>query len=314
MIPRVGGQDSASIVSSGPATLAAMAALRAQPGFAAAMRASAAGLVKLYQGSHLLNWLMDDRGRLLFGYFALYLHATRDPAEPSSGLNPTRMRMLACDLGICSPGRALAMLSLMRFGGYLTPDTEVVDRRQRRLVATEKLIALFRERWRLHFAAMAPLFPDGAAMVAAIDDPAFIRGVIVAMVERFREGFRVTSHAKAMGLFGERNAGILICSYLIASGEADDTVPPSRPVPISIAALARRFAVSRPHVLKLIRAAEEQGLIARSGDRVIFKPALADAARDFFATMFLYFAASAREALAAMGQGGKARQGTISDC
>jgi hypothetical protein len=212
------------------------------------------------------------------------------------------MRMLACDLGICSPGRALAMLSLMRFGGYLTPDLDVVDRRQRRLVATDKLITLFRERWRLHFAAMAPLFPDGAAMLAALDDPAFIRGVIIAMVERFRGGFRVTSRAEAMGLFGERNAGILICSYLIASGEADDTVPPSRPLPISIAALARRFAVSRPHVLKLIRDAEEQGLIARSGDRVIIKPPLADAAHDFFATMFLYFAGSARDALAGMRQ------------
>ena len=285
---------------------AAVAALRNQAGFAAAMRASAAGLVKLYQGSHLLNWLMDDRGRLLFGYFALYLHATRDPADPSSGLNPTRMRMLACDLGICSPGRALAMLSLMRFGGYLTPDIDVVDRRQRRLVATDKLIALLRERWRVHFAAMAPLFADGEAMLAAVDDPQFTRGLIIAMVERFREGFRVTTHAEDMGLFGERNAGILICSYLIAAGEADDTVPPTRPVPISIAALARRFAVSRPHVLKLLRDAEAAGLIARSADRVLFKPALAEGARNFFATMFLYYAGSAREAMAAAKPAGRA--------
>lgn len=305
----VGEQNSSAIVAAtvlSEKNPAAVAALRAQPDFAAAMRASAAGLVNLYQGSHLLNWLMDDRGRLLFGYFALYLHATRDPADPSSGLNPTRMRMLACDLGICSPGRALAMLSLMRFGGYLTPDTEVVDRRQRRLVATDKLINLLRERWRVHFTAMAPLFPDGAAMLAAVDDSEFTRGLIVAMVERFRAGFRVTTHAEDMGLFGERNAGILICSYLVAAGEADDTVPPTRPVPISIAALARRFAVSRPHVLKLLREAEAQGLIARRGDRVLFKPALTEGARNFFATMFLYYAGSAREALAANGQGRKA--------
>lgn len=288
------------------ATPAAVAALRAQPGFAAAIRASAGGLVRLYHGSHLLNWLMDDRGRLLFGYFALYLHATRDPADPSSGLNPTRMRMLACDLGICSPGRALAMLSLMRFGGYLTPDFDVTDRRQRRLVATDKLINLLKERWRVHFAAMAPLFPDGAAMLAAVDDPEFTRGLIVAMVECFREGFRVTTHAEDMGLFGERNAGILICSYLMIAGEADDTVPPVRPVPISIAALARRFAVSRPHVLKLIRDAEAQGLIARHGDRIEIKPELANGARNFFATMFLYYAGCARAAMSARGQKRKA--------
>ena len=265
------------------------------------MRASASGLVSLYQGSHLLNWLMDDRGRMLFSYFALYLHVTYDPADPSSGLIPTRMRVLASDLGICSPGRALAMLSLMRFGGYLAPAVQVVDRRQRRLVATDKLLGLLKERWCVHFAAMAPLFPDGAAMLAALDDPAFARGLIVAMVERFLAGFRFLTHAPGLGLFGERNAGILICSSLMIAGEPDDTVPPSRPVPISIAALARRFAVSRPHVLKLLRDAEEQGLVARSGDRIVIEPALAEGAQNFFATMFLYYAACAREALAKSG-------------
>ena len=83
-------------------------------------------------------------------------------------------------------------------------------------------------------------------------------------------------------------------------------MPPTRPVPISIAALARRFAVSRPHVLKLLRDAEAAGLITRSGDRVLFKPALAEGARNFFATMFLYYAGSAREAMAAAKPAGKA--------
>jgi hypothetical protein len=286
-----------------PATPQAIAALSAHPRFGEAMRASASGLVSLYQGNHLLNWLMDDRGRMLFGYFALYLHASYDPADPSSGLIPTRMRMLASDLGICSPGRALAMLSLMRFGGYLAPAIAVVDRRQRRLMATDKLFALFERRWRVHFAAMAPLFPDGQAMLSALDDRAFAHALILAMGERFRAGFRFAPHAPQIGLFGERNAGILICSYLIAAGDANDTVPPTRPVPISIAALARRFAVSRPHVLKLIRDAEAAGLIARNGDRVLIKPALAEGARTFFATMFLFYAACARTALAATVQG-----------
>lgn len=289
-----------------PATLEAVAALRARPGFAGAMRASAAGLVQLYQGSHLLNWLMDDRGRMLFGYIALYLHVTYDPADPSSGLVPTRLRKLAADLGLCSPGRALAMLQLMRFGGYLAPAVQVVDRRQRRLVATDKLLSLLEQRWRLHFAAMAPLFPDGEAMLRALDQRAFKRALAIAMGERFIAGFRFVTHAPQLGLFGERNAGLLICSSLVIAGEADDSVPPTRPVPISIASLARRFAVSRPHVLKLMRDAEEQGLVARSGNRLIIKPALAESVQTFFAMMYLFFADCAREAMAANGQGRKA--------
>lgn len=284
------------------ASPAAVAALRAQPGFAEAMRTSAKGLVAMYQGGHLLNWLMDDRGRLLFGYIALYLHATRDPADSASGLTPTRMKAMCVDFDICSPGRAGAMLSLMRFSGYLTPDIQIVDKRQRRLVATEKLYDLLRARWRLHFSAIGPLLPDGAALLSALDDPAFDRALVVAMVARFRAGFRLVHSAPGLGLFGERNAGMLILTSLITAGAEDDTVPPQRPVPISIAALARRFKVSRPHVLKLIRDAADEGFLERIGadsGMVVLKPRLAEATQNFFATTYLFLADCAREALQA---------------
>ncbi|HEY2756323.1 MAG TPA: hypothetical protein VGJ01_11350 [Pseudolabrys sp.] len=300
---------SAMCIACDPATPEAITALRARPGFEQAIRTSAAGLIAMYQGGHLHNWLMDDRGRLLFAYFALYLDALRDPADPSSGLTPTRMRTLVAEYDICSPGRATAMLSLMRFGGYLAPDIQVADRRQRRLVATDKLNDLLRERWRVHFNAMAPLLPDGDAILAALDDPAVRRALVIGMVERFRAGFRFISHAPGLGLFGERNAGLFILMTLITAGEADDSVPPSRPVPMSMAALARRFRVSRPHVLKLIRDAADGGFIERvgqDGGRVIVRPRLAEATQIFFATMYLFFADSAREAMRAVERQGRA--------
>jgi DNA-binding MarR family transcriptional regulator len=283
-----------------PATPEAVTALRAHPGFAQAMRTSATGIVALYEGSHLLNWLMDDRGRLLFGYLALYLHVTRDPADLSSGLTPTRMKALCAELEVCSPGRVTAMLSLMRFAGYLAPDTGVSDRRLRPLVATHKLTMLIEQRLRLHFAAMAPLLADGERLAQSLDDPAFIGRLVIAMAKRFRSGFRFVTHAPDLGLFGERNAGMLILASLLTAGEAGDSMPPQRAVPISISALARRFKVSRPHVLKLMRDAATDGLIERTGqdgDRAIIRPRLAEAAQNFFATMYLFFADCAREAI-----------------
>ena len=88
----------------------AVAALCAHPGLADAMRRSAGGIASMYQGGHLLNWLVDDRGRVLFGYFALYLYVTRDPADPASGLTPTRMKAMCAEFRICSAGRAGATL------------------------------------------------------------------------------------------------------------------------------------------------------------------------------------------------------------
>jgi CRP-like cAMP-binding protein len=191
----------------------------------------------------------------------------------------------------------------MRFSGYLTPDIQVVDRRQRRLLATEKLQGLLRDRLRLHFTAMAPLFPDGTDIVAGLGDATFEGALVNALVDRFRTGFRPLHSAPKLGLFGERNAGILILLSLVAAGDTDDTVPPQRPVPVSIAALARRFAVSRPHVLKLMRDAESEGFIERTGDNqkntIVILPRLADATHDFFASAYLFFADCAREALRA---------------
>jgi hypothetical protein len=285
----------------GFATPEAITALCEQPRFPRAIRATASGLSSMYHGRHLLNWLMDDRGRMLLGYLAIYLHATRDPRDSSSGLTPTRIKALCTEFDVCSPGRAGAMLSLMRFSGYLTPDIDIIDRRQRRLVATDKLYALLRSRLKLHYSAMAPLFADGEAMLAALDDKIVDGALVAAMVKRYRAGFRLVSAAPELGLFGERNGGMLILASLIAAGQEDDTVPPSRPVPISIAALARRFAVSRPHVLKLIREAEERGFLERPGPDlrvVVLKPALIDATQRFFAASYLFLADCMREAMA----------------
>ncbi|MDI1344715.1 MAG: hypothetical protein PSV22_11525 [Pseudolabrys sp.] len=296
-----------------PATPEEIGALRAEPGFAGAMRTSAASLTEMYQGGHLLNWLMDDRARLLFGYLTLYLHYTRDPADPTSGLTPTRMKIMSAEQGICSSGRTTAMLSLMRFGGYLAPDVSA-DGRQRRLVPTGKLLDMLQARWRVHFGAMAPLVPDGDAMMTALSEPDFGPRLVVGISKRFLAGFRFLTHAPDLGLFAERNAGMLILASLLTAGEPGDAMPPQRPVPISISALARRFSVSRPHVLKLIRDAAAAGLITRigaDGDHIMIQPRLADAAQNFFATMYLLFADCARDALrAGPGRAGAERQGS----
>jgi DNA-binding Lrp family transcriptional regulator len=76
-------------------------------------------------------------------------------------------------------------------------------------------------------------------------------------------------------------------------------------VPMSISALARRFSVSRPHVLKLIRDAVADGLIERTGqdgDHVIIQRRLAEAAQNFFAAMYLLFADCARDAMQDVAQ------------
>ena len=93
----------------------------------------------------------------------------------------------------------------------------------------------------------------------------------------------------------------MILFSLLLAGQDDDTVPPRRPVPISISALANRFGISRVHVRTVLRDAETQGLIERTGkdgSQVLFRPGLAAAVETYFAAMFLFTAHCALQAAA----------------
>ena len=282
---------------------AKIAALRAHPAFPQAARNMAIGLTGFYRGGPLLNWLMDDRARVVLSHVVLHCHYARDPADPSSGLTPTRIKQLCCEFDLCSPGRATAMVSLMRFAGYLAADPDSDDRRRRPLVATPKLLELLRPRWRSHFMSGIPVFPDGAVLADRLDDLAFVRAFLAAMFGRYKDGFRLIMYTPGLGLFGDRSAGMMIASTLLAAGAEDDTVPPSRPFAISISELSRRFGVSRVHVAKMLRDAVQDGLIVRGGDKgeeITLAPTLAEALSVFYANAFIYFFDSAREAAATL--------------
>jgi DNA-binding MarR family transcriptional regulator len=293
---------SASVVGSAPAE--AIASLRANPDFPRALRMSAAGLASLYRGSRLVNMLMDDKARLLFGYFALVLHFSAEPADPGSGLTQSRMKELCREFGICSAGRVEVMLSLMRYAGYLASAPDPRDRRFSRLVATPKLVELLRQRWRVHFAAMAPMLPEAEAALAAIGDDDFVAAMLKAMMARFRAGNRSIDvlsarSTPALELFGHRSGGMMVLASLLGQAEGDD-------VTISVSGLARSFGVSRTHVLKLLADAEAEGLVRvtrRGSERSIrILLPLVEATQNLFAAVYVLLADSAREALAVIGR------------
>ena len=118
------------------------------------------------------------------------------------------------------------------------------------------------------------------------------RGTDPAAGRRLFAGLRLIDHSPGFELFVDRNAGVLIAYSLLLSGERGDAFPPQRPVRLSISAAARRFGVSRVHVRKLLRDAEEQGYLARIGSadgEVLLQPRfLVDATLDFIANAFLY--------------------------
>jgi hypothetical protein len=280
----------------------AVTALRRHPQFQIAMRQAARSNIELYRNDRVLNALMSDRARALFTHVALYLHyGGSQSGDP--GLTAGAMKDLCFELGLCSRGRCDAMLALMRAVGLFVA-VPSLDRRRRPLAPTEKLLAMHRERWTTHFESLLSVMPAALSYRAALADPAFVRSFVIALGRRFVAGLRILDHAPGLELFAERNAGMVILFSLASAGPEQEAFPPRAPVPLSINALATKFSVSRKHVLTLLRDAETQGLLARggaAGNEVTVLPRCRDAFEMLFATMFLYLAECADEALETTG-------------
>lgn len=244
----------------------------------------------------LLNVIVNDRGRFMISSLALYLHF-RSQRDAATTLTAGRLRTLSVQLGLCSSGRAAAMIALMRWGGYLAPIATAAGERSQRLMVTGRLIAHLIERWRMQLTIMVPLFPEAQVALDRLEDPDFVAAFGLAQSQQFVSGFRFVDHTPELAVFFDRNAGLMVLLTLAAMGSGDDRLMPEA-AQVSISALARRFGVSRPHVIALLRDAEAQGLLRRSGEEVRIGDALDRALEHFFALLFLVNLAAVRTALA----------------
>jgi hypothetical protein len=255
----------------------AVTALIDQPQFAAAIVAAATAMVEQYHGHWILNRLVNDRGRFILGLMILDLHFGEGGG---TGFTAGRLREIAGASGVCSAGRITAFLAALRLVGFLQP-VAADDRRLRRLAPTERFLDLHRDRLRRLFEALAMIDPAGKAAVAALRRPAFIGAFVHTLVTAYRHGHRMAGYLPELRPTVERDAGLTILfSLLVADAEGR---------PVSIAALAHRFSVSRAHVLTVLREAEQSGLATPAGPRGGYRagPALADTLRRFFALMFV---------------------------
>jgi hypothetical protein len=274
----------------GPLSAAAMTQMRADPRLPEAIRTFARGMLGIYRGNRLLNMLINDRGRMAIGYLALYLHDGGAPDGRGSGFGVGQLKAMCAASGIASPGRAGAMLNLMRMTGHVASASAADDRRRHVLVPTEKLREAHRVRWSRVAEALRVVRPDAAAAFA-LGNPEFEAAYVRHSAGYWLAGLRMIDIAPEMQLFLDRNGGLMILLSIILSGEAREGELPDGPIPITISGLSSRFGISRVHVRTMLRDAEAAGYIARTGEggsHVVLRPELLDAIRTFFAAVILY--------------------------
>jgi hypothetical protein len=259
------------------------------PQFPAAMRTFAEKMVGLHSRNRMFSWFLNDRTLAILAHAAVSLDADMRDDDPRSGLTPGRIKSFCARAGLCSEGRATAILAFMRLTGHLVAETHPADRRITRLRPGEKLMETTRARTAHQFASAALVCPDIASGVERLADPAFERDVFTEFHSRFPMRPYVVEQFPEMRLFTDRDAGMMTLFVLMLGADPSDSMPPGKPVPLSIAALARQFGVSRTHVLRLIRDAEGAGMLTRVGDKgeqVAFAPRLREGLSNLVAALF----------------------------
>jgi len=278
-----------------------LASICSQARFPEARRAAASQILQDHAANRLLNMVFNDRGRFMIGMLVQYLHHVRLEDEPDGGLTVGRLRRLCVQTGLSSPGRATAMMGVMRFAGYLAVAPGHRDRRQRIFVPTERMVALQRRRWSRHLTALSIIMPQGNSGLARLGEPLFEAAFLRHIVGAFVGGFRLGHCVPELFPYFERSAALITFIQLV---ELMGVEAASEMAPASISSLASQFGVSRAHVRKILDDAAADGFVARAsgvGEPVVVLPPLIEAINRFFAASFLYTARCVDQAIADVG-------------
>jgi hypothetical protein len=274
----------------------------ARPGFERVLRHTVEGWLPRPGDPKALANTLRDLGRLVSGYWALYLDAS------PGGLTLARLTKLIEGTHLSSPGRARALLLYMRFLGYIEPVSgeanRALDGRERRYRVTGRLTRAFHERYRRDLEPFLALDPDIAEIYRGIDNEAVFRtfawahgGFLAALFKSYGP------QGESLDTFSSRFSGMVVLALLLLSGEPDDVFPPERPVRYTVAALARTAGISRAQVNRLLREAQKAGFMSVEGKGLMrLTPVLAFHVRFFVAGCVVIIGESARAALTHLEQ------------
>ena len=254
----------------GPEALAALISLT---GFDAAMLDLAGRIVIEHRGSWVMNRILNDRGRMLAAYLALDLYFT-DPLR--RGFSVVQLRDVAAWHGIASRGRMTAWVASLRLLGLLE---DVAPERPRRLRPTAKLLLFVRIRMEDMYRAIGAFYPLGPAVGPRLQQDGFLAGIVAGFTEPFRAGQRVLDATPELARLAEQEAGITVLLSILLKDAARQA--------ITIAGLAREFAVSRAHVRGILLEVAALGLVGRVPGAEAYQalPGLAEVMRRFFAAL-----------------------------
>jgi hypothetical protein len=262
-----------------PAEWRRVLAFRAEPRMLEGLFAYAELMPAFFAGNAILNKVVTEEWRFYTLVFALHLHATRNPADPRSGLTLGNLQRLCVAQNVASRGRAAAILGIMRLGGYVRSRRPDIDSRVKGLEPSPAFMATVESWTHTLLRIIDHIRPDEPLAPLALERPGFGPEMRRRGAETMLRGWRALAAYPEAAHFIHSDGGWMLLLPVIAEsvrrGEGG-----LAPVTVALDAHGRRFGVSRSHLRRLLESAWSKGLLAappRNGAHILPTPELAAA-------------------------------------
>lgn len=226
--------------------------LLANPAFDTAARELASAMLAVSAEHPALDKVFKDAGKYVAAMCATALH--------DEGLTLVGLKALCARFGLLSAGRVRALLLYMRYLGFVSMRSDRSAGDPVRYIVSAPFLSLWRIHLKAALTAASILDPDAEAAANRLDDADFFSRFCRLHAEGLAEtmGYEPPDFA-ILKVFINRNAGAQISWTLLFQGKVE--FPPTGPVYLQRAALARRFGVSRVHIRRIIQDACDEDLL-----------------------------------------------------
>ena len=244
----------------------AAAAILANPAYSRAVAVHIDAMIDAYSDQPRLNKYMSDAKRWLVSALALHLHITRDAGKVDDGLTMKRLQALCAHVKHASPKMVRDYIKALLAEGFLREVKIRGDRRFKRMEPTERMIAEARSHATCNLKPVDALSPEIEATRWLENDPEFVFALRRAMARYFFASGNPITQAPEIGFFIEKDSGYMILLTLLQAAQTGNEFPVAAVVSLPFQRLARRYGVSRVHVGKIFKGAQERALVELLAD------------------------------------------------
>lgn len=288
--------------------------LRNSPNFFDAMRCEAQWILQQYAGNQdpYFAKYIGDVANVLMESSAIYFDLLKKHENSGAGATLGKLQLVAFVHGYASPRRVTMYVKRLVQDGRLEYSTDGGDRRVRRLLPCEPLIATARQNLAGLLSSCACLWADAFTDKAGIlwprdgsqnwsdEQKAFFERLFLEIGKRYLAGADPLRPFADVRHFTSKDAGSYLISLLMLSSMGN-TGRPSADIEFSLnySDAAAASGVSRTHVRNVIEGAEKRGLIADLGEggrsmRITAK--MIEAYEKYFASLMILTRESAEAA------------------